>query len=107
MLAVTAQGTGCKATTVPPPPPRAFSHLPIQYFILYRGEGGFTLLHEACSNLAQTPSLTNDLHSCTSLGTMKQQILSSHIPLCHRRMVIATTLLGGEGGLFEGEHAIL
>ena len=54
--------------------------------------------HEACSNLAQTPSLTNDLHSCTSLGTMKQQILSSHIPLCHRHMVIATTLLGGRGG---------
>ena len=29
---------------------------------------------------------------------MKQQILSSHIPLCHRHMVIATTLLGGRGG---------
>ena len=29
---------------------------------------------------------------------MKQQILSSHIPLCDRHMVIATTLLGGRGG---------
>ena len=29
---------------------------------------------------------------CTVCGAIKQRIQSSHIPLCHRHMVIATTL---------------